>query len=76
MEERLDGLKPGKEGVVKRVSSGGVLKKRLLDMGIVPGCSLEVLRTAPLGDPVEVRIRGYNLSLRKEEAVRVYVEVL
>jgi len=76
MEERLDGLKPGKKGIVKRVSSGGALKKRLLDMGIVPGCSLEVLRTAPLGDPVEVRIRGYNLSLRKEEAVRVYVEVL
>lgn len=76
MEERLDVLKPGKRGIVKRVSSGGALKKRLLDMGIVPGCSLEILRTAPLGDPVEVRIRGYNLSLRKEEAVRVYVEVL
>ena len=45
-------------------------------MGIIPGSELEVLRVAPLGDPVEIRIKGYNLSLRKEEAKQVYVEVL
>ncbi|MDD5553888.1 MAG: FeoA family protein [Candidatus Omnitrophica bacterium] len=43
-------------------------------MGVGQGCELEVLRVAPLGDPVEVRLRGYNLSLRKEEAKQIFVE--
>ncbi|MDD5725219.1 MAG: FeoA family protein, partial [Candidatus Omnitrophica bacterium] len=55
---------------------GAVLKKKLLDMGIVPGSGIEVLRVAPLGDPVEVRIKGYNLSLRKEEASQISIEVI
>ncbi len=59
---------------VLNVGGTGALKKKLLDMGIVPGSMVEVLRVAPFGDPVEIRIRGYNLSLRKEEAGKVSVE--
>lgn len=61
---------------VKQIIGQGQLRKRLLDMGLVPGSELEVLRVAPLGDPVEVRIKGYNLSLRKEEAKSVEVEAI
>jgi Fe2+ transport system protein FeoA len=61
---------------VSKIVGQGKLKKRLLDMGLIPGSELEVLRVAPLGDPVEVRIKGYNLSLRKEEAKNVEVEAL
>ena len=72
----LSNLKACSKGKVKQIIGQGQLKKKLLDMGVVPGSELEVLRVAPLGDPVEIRIKGYNLSLRKEEAKQVYVEVL
>ena len=72
----LSDLKARDKGKVRQISGQGSLKKKLLDMGVIPGCELEVLRVAPLGDPVEVRIKGYNLSLRKEEARCIGVEVL
>lgn len=74
MSVELNKIKPKTKVRVKEVRSPGKLKKKLLDMGVVPGCELEVLRVAPLGDPVEVRLRGYNLSLRKEEAKQIFVE--
>jgi Fe2+ transport system protein FeoA len=76
MESPLNELKPAAKGIIKQVKAQGMLKKKLLDMGVVPGSRLEILRVAPLGDPVEVRIRGYNLSLRKEEARQIFVEEL
>ncbi len=72
----LNDLKPHNQARVIKITGQAQLKRKLLDMGIVPGCELEVLRVAPLGDPVEIKIRGYNLSLRKEEAKHIYVEVL
>ncbi|MFA5094115.1 MAG: FeoA family protein [Candidatus Omnitrophota bacterium] len=72
---KLSELSPGKSGCVARISGEGGLKKRLLDMGVVPGSEIEVLRIAPLGGPIEVLVRGYNLSLRMEEAAQVYLEV-
>ncbi len=71
----LKDLKPGDRGVVIKARGMGVAGKRLLDMGLVPGAPIEVVRVAPFGDPVEVNVKGYNLSLRKDEAEGVTVEV-
>jgi len=75
MEKQLSQLKPSAKGTIKLIKSSGALKRKLLDMGVIPGSELEVIRVAPLGDPVEVRVKGYNLSLRKEEAKQVTIEV-
>ena len=61
-------LKPGQKGKVVSFGSEGVLRHRLLDMGITTGTEIELVKVAPLGDPLEFRLRGYNLSLRKSEA--------
>ena len=76
MEKQLSELKPSDKGIIKLIKSGPTLKRKLLDMGIVPGSQLEVIRVAPFGDPVEVKIKGYNLSLRKEEAKQISIEVI
>lgn len=73
---RLSELKPGEEAIVVRVEGGGPLTRRLADMGLVVGAKVRVVRVAPLGDPMELEIRGYNLSLRREEARLVLVEVI
>ena len=71
----LSELKPKEKGKITKVSAGGRVRQRLLDMGLVSGSEVEIERVAPLGDPVEVRIKGYHLSLRREEAVNIKVEV-
>ena len=71
----LNELKPGEKGKIARVAGGGAIHRRLLDMGMVSGSEVEVERVAPLGDPIEVRIKGYHLTLRTEEAANVHVEV-
>ncbi len=71
----LDQLKVGEKAVVKAVKGDPSLKKKMLVMGLVPGAELEVERVAPLGDPVSFRLKGFHLSLRKEEAKLVQVEV-
>ena len=73
---RLSELKPGEEAIVVRVEGEGPLTRRLADMGLVVGAKVRVVRVAPLGDPMELEIRGYNLSLRREEAGLVLVEVI
>ncbi|MDD5115974.1 MAG: ferrous iron transport protein A [Candidatus Omnitrophica bacterium] len=75
MEKFLHELKPSAKGRIKSVEGGDVLRKKLLDMGVIPGSALEVLRVAPFGDPVEVKVKGYNLFLRKDEAKQVSIEV-
>jgi Fe2+ transport system protein FeoA len=67
-------LKPGEKGRVTRISGSGSVHRRILDMGVVKGAEVEMERVAPLGDPVEVKIKGYHLSLRKDEAANIYVE--
>jgi DtxR family Mn-dependent transcriptional regulator len=64
----LRDLKPGEKGKVIKIKGKGNLKKRLLDMGIVPGTEIQLEKVAPLGDPVNILVKGYHLSLRKEEA--------
>ena len=71
----LDKLKIGQRGMVVKVSGKGPVKQRLMDMGLVPGSTVEVVRVAPLGDPVELRLKGYNLSVRRNEAKSILVEI-
>lgn len=68
MEKTLDQFAIGESGVVKSVVGEGKIKRRLFDMGITPGAEILLRKRAPLGDPVEVTIRGYELTLRKTEA--------
>ncbi|RLC69684.1 MAG: hypothetical protein DRI26_08605 [Chloroflexi bacterium] len=68
-------MRPGERGKVCKVGGKGNIRRRLLDMGLVSGTEVAVERVAPLGDPIEIRLKGYNLSLRKEEAASVEVEV-
>ena len=67
----LKDLKPGQNGIVASISTTGSMKRRIMDMGITPGVGIRVIKTAPLGDPVEVNVRGYELSLRREETQRI-----
>ena len=69
-------LKPGEQGKITTIGAIGPLKRRLMDMGVLVGEKVKVEKIAPLGDPIEVRIKSYNLSLRKKEAERIEVEVL
>jgi len=70
----LSQLKPKERGTIVKVGGDGLVRRRILDMGVVPGTEVEVVKVAPLGDPVELLIRGYHLSLRKEEAREILVE--
>ena len=75
MEKILKELKPGEQGVVKRVGGDGVVRRRLFDMGVTPGAPVKMRKVAPLGDPIEVTLRGYELTLRKAEAENVTVVI-
>lgn len=68
MEKTLDQFAIGEHGVVRKVAGEGKIKRRLFDMGITPGAEILLRKKAPLGDPLEVTIRGYELTLRKSEA--------
>jgi ferrous iron transport protein A len=70
----LKDVSVGQTVVVKHLSGEGALKRRLMDMGFTNGCSVFVRKVAPLGDPVEVTIRGYELSVRKNDAQNIEVE--
>ena len=61
--------------VVKKVKGGGELGRRLREMGLVPGTTIRVVGRAPLKDPVEIKLRGYNLTLRNNEADRIFVSI-
>ena len=71
----LHELKTGQRGIVVRVGGKGPAKRRMMDMGLVPGSEVEVVRVAPLGDPIEFTVKGYSLSLRKSEAGNIQVEI-
>jgi ferrous iron transport protein A len=66
---------PGDQGRVQGFAEGGrAYRRRLLSMGLTPGAEFQVVRVAPLGDPVEVRVRGTSVTLRRDEALALYVE--
>lgn len=74
MQKFLNGLGVGESGRVQSVSGEGRVRRRLFDMGVTPGADVTVRKVAPLGDPMEVTLRGYELTLRKSEAACVEVE--
>jgi len=72
---QLRELQPGSRGTINRLSCRGKLRRRLMDIGVVAGTPIEVERVAPLGDPVELKIKDFHLSLRRQEAGDIWVEV-
>ncbi len=74
MQKKLNEFLPDEKGVVKKVAAQGKIKRRLCDMGITPGAEIVMRKTAPLGDPIEVNVRGYELTLRRTEAETVIME--
>ncbi len=70
----LRDLKPGDNAKIVKINGEGAIKRRIMDMGLVKGTSLVVRKVAPLGDPVEITVRGYELSIRKFDAEMVEVE--
>ena len=72
-EITLDKLHTGTSGKITAVGGSGALRRRMLDLGLTPGTSIMVRKVAPLGDPIELFLRGYELSLRKEEAACITV---
>ena len=75
MLKKLDEFTIGETGLIKKVEGEGRLRRRLFDMGVTPGATVYLRKKAPLGDPLEVTIRGYELTLRKSEAALVVLEV-
>lgn len=73
MDKSLKDLNIGDIGKVINLGKKGPSRRRLMDMGITPGVEIEIVKVAPLGDPIEVNIRGYELTLRKEEAQQIKV---
>lgn len=69
----LSQLEIGERATVKSVNGEGAVRRRLFDMGITPGAEVYLRKKAPLGDPIEIALRGYELTLRKSEAANVEV---
>ncbi|MDD4602033.1 hypothetical protein SDC9_11489 [bioreactor metagenome] len=74
MIKTLDQMKPGENGIVEKVTGEGAVKRRIVDMGLVGGTRLSVLKYAPLGDPIEIKVKNFNLALRKTEAALIQVQ--
>ena len=75
MEKLLSDLELKSKGKVVKVNAEGKNKRRLFDMGVTPGANITLKKVAPLGDPIQVLIRGYDLTLRRDEAKTVLMEV-
>ena len=71
---KLSQLVPGKCGIIKTVGGEDSLRHHLLDMGLTPGTNILVRKIAPLGDPMELNLRGYELTLRKDDAEKIELE--
>lgn len=70
---KLSELAPGNAGVIESVGGEAAFRRRLIDMGITPGTKVTIVRLAPFGDPIQINIRGYELSIRKSEADQILV---
>ena len=67
----LDLLEPGHSGIIATIGGEGALRRRLLDLGLTPNTKVTVRKVAPMGDPIELYLRGYVLTLRKDDAVKI-----
>ncbi len=70
----LSEFKIREKGVIVKVNGEGKIRRRLFDMGVTPGAKIELIKKAPLGDPIEITIRSYELTLRKNEAELIFLE--
>ncbi|GAA0765893.1 MULTISPECIES: ferrous iron transport protein A [Clostridium] len=70
----LKDVKPGQTVTVVKIQGEGAVKRRIMDMGVTKGSSIHLRKIAPLGDPIEITIRGYELSIRKSDAEKILVE--
>lgn len=70
----LNDIKVGSSATVIQIGDMGALKRRLIDMGITPGVKIKIKKVAPLGDPIEINLRGYSLSIRRSEALNIVVQ--
>ncbi len=75
MLKSLENFVIGERGIIKTVGGEGKIRRRLFDMGVTPGAEIIMRKRAPLGDPIEITIRGYELTLRKAEAAYITMEV-
>ena len=69
----LKSLADGRSGIVEKIELSGATKRRLIEMGITPGTKITVLKRAPLGDPIEILLRGYSLTIRGTDAEQIQV---
>lgn len=69
----LEELPIGRKAVITNVGGEGALRCRFLDMGLIPRTRVEVRKVAPMGDPIEIRLRGYELTIRKEDAKKIEI---
>ena len=67
----INDLKIGQEGVILTVGGEGPLRLRFLDMGLIPGTKVMLQKIAPMGDPIQIRLRGYELTIRREDAAKI-----
>lgn len=74
MMRTLEQLKPGDNSKIKSIMGSGLVRRRLMEMGVTKGTEVHIEKVAPMGDPIEIKIKGYNLSLRKAEAKNIEVE--
>ena len=74
MKRNLKDLKSGEKAVIIKITCEGAIKRRLMDMGVTKGAEVMMRKVAPLGDPIEVSLRGYELTIRKSEAENIIVE--
>ena len=70
----LNDLAIGQKAVITAVNGEGALRLRLLDMGLIPGTTVKVIKIAPLGDPIEITLRGYELTIRREHAKEIIIK--
>jgi Fe2+ transport system protein FeoA len=67
----IDDLRIGQEGTIASVGGEGALRLRFLDMGLIPGTRVQLQKVAPLGDPIQIQVRGYELTIRREDARKI-----
>jgi len=75
INKKLSEFRINEVGTVKIVNGEGKIRRRLFDMGVTPGCEITLRKKAPFGDPIEISLRGYELTLRKDEAEMVIMEM-
>ena len=74
--ETLDNVEVGQSVIVKSIKGERPIKRRIMDMGIIKGAEVYIRKIAPLGDPIELTVRGYELSIRKSDASNIEVEII